>query len=233
MYIFVKDNKFEFHNKFSCCMFSYDFESIYTYSDFKFCSIYPIKKCVKMKLRFPLDQDYNIVTGLELDPVSLSVFFLKSFIYQPDSRYKLLFMTDNDDLIANTHDLLVCLSKGIEDFEFVSMSNSSIKLGRIKYKSLQNATVIMVSVSRFIGFIEKAASANKYHILMKIIGAKCFNVIMLDNGWNIIDRKALLDNLFNVWLSDNFCGHLVCLSYAKENEKQVKHLVKEKWLKRF
>ena len=68
---------------------------------------------------------------------------------------------------------------------------------------------------------------------MKLTGAKCFNVIILDNGWNIVDRKQLLDNLFDVWSAENFSGHLVCLSHAKENEKQVKHLVKEKWMKRF
>ena len=206
---------------------------IYTYSDFKFCSKYPIKKCVKMKLQYPVEQDYNIVTGLELNAVSLSVFFLKAFMYQPDSGYKLLLMTENDELIEDTHDLLICLSKGIEDFELVSMSNLSRQRGRIKYKSLETATVIMVNFEKFIGFIEKAASENKYDILMKIIGAKSFNVIMLYNGWNIIDRKELLDNLFDVWLSENFSGHLMCLSYAKENEKQVKHMVKENWMKRF
>ena len=236
MYIFVQHKKFEYEIfvLYVCDSKSiYIYIYIYTYSDFKFCSSYPIKKCSKIKLRFPVDQDYNIVTELELDPVSLSVFFLKSFIYQSDSGYKLLFMTENDALIENTHELLVFLSKGIEDFELVSMSYSSRIRGLIQYKALKTATVIMVNVKKFIRFIEKAAAENKYDSLMKLTGAKCFNVIILDNGWNIVDRKQLLDNLFDVWSAENFSGHLVCLSHAKENEKQVKHLVKEKWMKRF
>ena len=67
---------------------------------------------------------------------------------------------------------------------------------------------------------------------MNIVEAKCFNVIMLHNGFNMIVHTQLINQSFDVWRSDNFGGHTLCLLDKEKDKQQIKNIIKDNWMKR-
>ena len=188
-------------------------------------------------MEIPINQEYNIV-GLKLEPVSLSIFMLKSFInHHHKHTFKLLFISNNNDIIDLVHDLLVKLSVGLEHFEVVSMSAKSKDKGRLSYGAMSTANIMMVNVVKFVKFINSTNSNQQHDILMKIIGVKTFDIILVCDAFVITEQKKLVEKLFEIWNPAGFNddGYLICISQRKDDEEnaRMKAVIKQFWINKF
>ena len=166
---------------------------------------------------------------------------LKSFINHPHKEaFRLLFISNDNNMIDLVHDLLIKLSAGLEHFEIVSMSEKSKDKGSLTYAAMSTANLVMVNVVKFVKFINNAKSMNsnkQYDILMQIIGVKTFDIIFVWDAFVITEQKELVEKLFEIWNPAGFndVGYLICISQRQDDEEnaRMKAVIKQFWINKF
>ena len=136
----------------------------------------------------------------ESSPISLHAWMLKELTHHP--HHEMSFLSDADNIVDDSCECLVKVSKRI-NVNAVCRTKASKNSGKIKCNSLREGNVILVNIQRLIKCIQgskkKLHDIDKEIELMNILGPKCFDFIIVDNAFRIVDNQQLSDNLFKVW----------------------------------
>ena len=131
---------------------------------------------------------------------------------------------------------MIDLSRGINDFELVSMSKrSKSRRGLIRFPSLKAVRGIVVNICTFHHFIKQSQVDGSYQRLMEIMCPDKFDLIMMDNAYEIISHKHFIINFLKVWNRWEFVGAAICKSndiycYNVEDHQMYQEMVENDWM---
>ena len=152
---------------------------------------------------------------------------------------KMIIFSNNHELIDEIHTLSIKLSRGVPKYDLVSISKYSPQRGLIKYHSLKSANAIIANIYNFTNYIEKAKQFGNYQYLQEIIGAWKFDLIILDNAYELIlYHNEAIENLLKSWEPVECHALVICKSNDKNNKTKQKlaklqSLIEEQWMQFF
>ena len=115
------------------------------------------------------------------------------------------------------------------------MSKHSKNRGYIKFPALKTATAIVVNIYAFHRYIQKSQSAGSYQRLMEIVCPDKFDLIMMDNAYEIIADKNFIIDFLKIWERWEFVGTGICLSndmycYNDDDHQMYQEMVEYDWM---
>ena len=188
---------------------------------------------------------FNIYeTGIaKSDPLTLTIFLLKYYIfmnnYHSSNRIcKMILFSNNDAIIDKIHELSIILAKGIYEYNLISMSKYSFERGTIRHYSLKNATTIVANIHNFTSYLNKSKTHGNYENLENIIAPWHFDLIIMDNAWEIILNNTIISNLLKTWDPVECHALVICKSNdtnhkTKQEFKIFEKCVELNWMEYF
>ena len=158
--------------------------------------------------------------------------------HSPQPNSKMILFSNNDKLIDAIHELSIKLSKGIFNYSLISMSKYSLDRGKIKFSALKEANAIIANIRKFTNYLKTAKKLGTYQYLENIIEPRKFDLIILDNAYEIISHNTTITNLLEIWEPIECHALVICKSndkYFKTKQElaTLQTLIELEWMEHF